>query len=735
MANTNAYEKLEAQPLMPAAEAEIFGHKVTTDVGMGDVCLVFKLKGSDPDEEWNKTLKEPRKMIEATINNYPRDPVGKKIKGEINTKFPENEMTKKAYFEEAMKIYMSIMSCNQFGAEIKSKVSVDEDEVFVGIKLVDKILPMTAEAFGYRMKVKESLLDESAPKCSIDGEKYPLHVVYFDEFEDKFVPFREVDRIRLLFRQLNYFFHTDKMKDQGLIVKEPLVLQDHAKVEELLTTVGDIKKSFRWHSDAEINDIRDYLGEEIAWFFLFVRFMTRKLLIPAAVGLTYRLYVSFFVSEKDKEDPDVIDHLNYLRFGYGIIVLIWASTLVGGFRRVQAVFQTKWGMRDYSVVSEVKKEYDESKEQTFKLNFYKSLTPFFASIVMGTMVYGMLELMNLRVKWIAEDRKFMGGAVDGAAMGGYLIVALIKFLDQVWNQLSMRLTNLENHRTSGEHEKARIYKIVYVKLAVVLWPYLYTAFRKRHVVECREDVEGAETCLPGLSKDLAKYFGIHIMICIMKILAFTYFGKRQVNEEYARATKEHPDKKYSYVEVQAKLLPAPGITDEYTELLVSFALVCLFGTVLPSMSLLLFLANLVEVRLLAYRYLQSTGRPRPVGAEDIGAWDYCFDFATQVSLLVMPAILVFEMHPLRDMKKEYEWETFLGLEHFFIIMKLVVMSFYTKAPFDVRKAVIYAEDKATELFSSSKRGLIELADFKPSIEANFNQDPPKAGVVPAALTK
>merc|ERR1719281_2278214 len=105
------------------------------------------------------------------------------------------------------------------------------------------------------------------------------------------------------------------------------------------------------------------------------------------------------------------------------------------------------------------------------------------------MVYGMLELMALRVKWIDEDRKFMGGMVDGAAMGGYLIVALIKFLDQVWNQLSKRLTDLENHRTSGEHEKARIYKIVYVKLAVVLWPYLYTAFRKRHVVECRKDVE------------------------------------------------------------------------------------------------------------------------------------------------------------------------------------------------------------------------------------------------------
>merc|ERR1719453_2924499 len=294
--------------------------------------------------------------------------------------------------------------------------------------------------------------------------------------------------------------------------------------------------------------------------------------------------------------------------------------------------------------------------------------------------------MALRVYWIKHDRKFMFGAVNGAAMGGYCIVALIKILDQVWNQTCLRLVELENHRTAGEKEKARIYKLVYVKLINVLYPYLYTAFRKRHVVECRHDAEGSETCLPGLSKDLMKYFGIHTMICIMKILAFTYFGKRQVSEEYARATKEHPHKKYSYVEVQAKLLPAPGITDEYTELMVSFALVCLFGTVLPIMAFLLFLANLVEVRLLVYRYLRATGRPRPTGAEDIGAWDYCFDFTTQISLIVMPALLVFEMHPLRDMGTAHEWETFLGLEHFFILIKIGLMGFYTQAPFDVLKA-------------------------------------------------
>ena len=106
---------------------------------------------------------------------------------------------------------------------------------------------------------------------------------------------------------------------------------------------------------------------------------------------------------------------------------------------------------------------------------------------------------------------------------------------------------------------------MYVKLINVLYPYLYTAFRKRHVVECQTDAQGSETCLPGLAKDLMKYFGIHTMICIMKILGFSWLGRWKMNEEMARvkADGKLKTKTYSYVEVQAKLMPAPGITDEY----------------------------------------------------------------------------------------------------------------------------------------------------------------------------
>ena len=40
------------------------------------------------------------------------------------------------------------------------------------------------------------------------------------------------------------------------------------------------------------------------------------------------------------------------------------------------------------------------------------------------------------------------------------------------------------------------------------------------------------------------------------------------------------------------------------------------------MALLAFLANMLEIRLIGFRYVRVTRRPKPSGSEGIGAWEY-----------------------------------------------------------------------------------------------------------------
>ena len=45
-----------------------------------------------------------------------------------------------------------------------------------------------------------------------------------------------------------------------------------------------------------------------------------------------------------------------------------------------------------------------------------------------------------------------------------------------------------------------------------------------------------------------------------------------------------------------------------------------------------------------------------------------FEFITQCAILVMPTLLVFQMHPLRDYHKLQEWELFFIIEHLSILL-------------------------------------------------------------------
>ena len=40
------------------------------------------------------------------------------------------------------------------------------------------------------------------------------------------------------------------------------------------------------------------------------------------------------------------------------------------------------------------------------------------------------------------------------------------------------------------------------------------------------------------------------------------------------------------------------------------------------MALLALLANMLEIRLIGFRYARVTRRPKPSGSEGIGAWEY-----------------------------------------------------------------------------------------------------------------
>ena len=74
------------------------------------------------------------------------------------------------------------------------------------------------------------------------------------------------------------------------------------------------------------------------------------------------------------------------------------------------------------------------------------------------------------------------------------------------------LVALENPKTQSDWERARLFKLLPVKLFNALYPFLYLAFAKRYFEDCRVDEGGTETCLYELHEDIKNVFFLQCLV-------------------------------------------------------------------------------------------------------------------------------------------------------------------------------------------------------------------------------
>merc|ERR1719301_49788 len=91
-----------------------------------------------------------------------------------------------------------------------------------------------------------------------------------------------------------------------------------------------------------------------------------------------------------------------------------------------------------------------------------------------------------------------------------------------------------------------------------------------------------------------------------------------------------------------------SVIEDFLDLAIGFALLTCFGIALPVMAVIAFVAYVVKYRLLAYRMVNITCRPYPVGCEGIGNWQAVFHSISIIAVICNVLMAVFVMYPMRD---------------------------------------------------------------------------------------
>jgi hypothetical protein len=615
-------------------------------------------------------------------------------------------LTRRVFHQECVNRIAEVLTSKKFGLEVKADKSYDGDELILRIKMPNEVVIILADRCEIVMpvhhdqyaqfkretgedlecpKIEHSELNVSEPLLNYA----PMHQRFSKDYAKVFVKrnedskkaveiFRQVDKVRLIVKRMQDFFLPEVLVDNGIMTKHfPVHKWDDG--DPFMEKLGWPQISFTSIcrcSFPEVHKVRDYFGEETAFFFHWLTFLTRMLLIPGLVSV-----VLYLRKPAVKKGLITLAQARFLQMGFATWLMFWASIATAYYNKEMNLAIRKWGMDVAGHIAPVlptfKSEYRKTYRQSVQNGLHWVLA--FAFIVQAVFAVFFIQRFRRQCKHSDEDDVVMlfnmlpVTAGFGVKLGKYLITIDIKITAALWGLISPRLTSYENWRTEVEAADAQVFKNFLVKAFVYYYPFFYLAFIKEQVEGC-----GSPTgCVDLLSENLVIFFVFQVITAIGMLLVGVLLARYLIRSEIAKvlgSTKIAEVQPYNYSEAQAKLNPYPGSIDSYTEFVLAFGFITMFGVVCPIMAAAAVVSNAVQRQLNAYMMVKVYQRPFPKIQQGIGAWGSITSLMTFLGAIINVALACFSMHPIKD--NENKALIFIAAEHAMLMMMVAVPFFF-----------------------------------------------------------
>lgn len=579
--------------------------------------------------------------------------------------------------------------------------SRDRDEVFVRIAADPVHLRQVAEMTRYKLELKEQYLQAFAEyKNDYPGKReinysdrivvshlYKTHADSKDKadaYPQRDAIFRPVDRIRIVDHIIRSGDHNCAGVDVGQLLHSSDILHyfplhDQRALDEMN------KDWFRTFVTArDIDKVRNYFGERIALYFLFLAHLFQWLVLPSLVGIT------LCVVELFAQTPD-----NFTSFTVCIGLGIW-SVLVVHFWRRRASFHTqRWGTFNLKMTPEPTRPefYGVSRINpvTSRVDrYYPWSQRIFKVIFSYTVILVALAALFFEVAVLMALRHYFsnsGGRIFFQIINA-LVVELVNFL---FTKLATKLTELENHRSHTEHSNHLLAKTVVFKFINCYSSLYYIAFFKAHShlfgmeMTCVND-----DCLNDLGSQLAIFMIMRLTLQNMLELLGPYcIAKfKELREGVAFQTSIFsnpatvmPD--LSRPEAEAKR-EEYNVFEDMDEVLILYGYTVLFVVACPWVPFLSLISIVLESFLDQKKLVFLYRRPFPLTASHNEPWDTAFDVVGMLAMVTNGALIAFTSKAFENWSHTEKIMLFLALEHCLIILRLLVSTVFPAIPQQVR---------------------------------------------------
>jgi hypothetical protein len=430
--------------------------------------------------------------------------------------------------------------------------------------------------------------------------------------------------------------------------------------------------------------VRDYFGDKVAFYYLWMSFYWKWLAVPGLIGASLQIIDVCF------RTPD-----NITAVPFCIFLAIWTSFLPHFWRRQEAKYAIAWGTFD--MVPELEPCRPEHTGEprinpvTAQVENYYPWQKRMWKYVFSTAVIiltGML-LMFLICLILFARHKLKDDVPGGIAMWQFLMAIFVEVVNAGLTSLAKYLTREENHRTQSEHDTHLLAKVFAFKFVNSYFVLYYIAFFKQHAYLFGSTLHCIRNdCLLDLQLALAIFMLVRLFVQnLYEFLAPKFkmwFRNVQSETRNLRYNIFNPSNRLeqadmSAAEMQSKREPYDPFMD-FDETLITHGYATLFAVSSPWVCTATLLWIMVETVLDVRNLTETTQRPLPLKMRTNEPWDTAFDVYGILATVTNIVLLVFA-------SKEYESWTFterlmlfIMLLHMCLIAKFIIQFIFPVVP-------------------------------------------------------
>jgi hypothetical protein len=457
---------------------------------------------------------------------------------------------------------------------------------------------------------------------------------------------------------------------------------------------------------APLKDIRNYFGEQVAFYFAWLAFYNRALVMPAILGLLVFIW-QIIDGRVDVEGAPF----------FALLVSIGATVMLEMWKRHESKYRIRWGMSNFASKEqprpEFKGEFLPSPVDGRLVEQFPWTKKILRALFSQTVIMSLIGVVIASVVGVFLLRKVMAkwSSTWGSILTAIINAVQIQILNVIYGKVSLKLNEYENHRTDSEYENALIAKTFLFKFVNSYNTLFYIAFIKKYDDTTGNDTTGClnDDCLGELRQQLGTIFISLIVINNIIEVLIPYIKTRlaeranraeeepsQLEANVGPSSQQRKFKEPTAPEKEFELEPYNSTFDDFDELVIQFGYVSMFVVAFPIAPLLALINNVFETKIDSGKLMYLTRRPEPRGAANIGTWYDILNIVSYFAVLTNVGIVAFTSDLIREWLNQDRlpngefpkyiesgqlW-VFLGAEHIILLIKFAVAYFVPDVPYD-----------------------------------------------------